>query len=172
MTARLVLRGYAADDFADCAAMWADREVTRFIGQPSTDEQAWARLLRYVGHWTLLGYGHWAVFERATGAFVGEIGVSDFRRDIAPPIGNHEAGWVLARAMHGKGYATEALAAVLGWTDANLPGVPTVCMIDPANVASLGVAKKNGYEEIGTRQYHGASVVILRRAAVQSPAQT
>jgi len=31
-TERLRLRGYRPEDFADCAAMWADPEVTRYIG--------------------------------------------------------------------------------------------------------------------------------------------
>jgi RimJ/RimL family protein N-acetyltransferase len=165
-TERLILRGYTADDFASCAAMWADPAVVKFIGgQPSTEEQAWARLLRYVGHWELFGFGFWAIFERATGEFVGEIGAADFRRDITPPIGNLETGWVLARSAHGKGYATEALRTVLAWLDEKFPGKPTVCVIDPPNVASLGVAKKVGYEQIGTRTYHGNEVSIFRRLA-------
>ena len=165
-TERLILRGYTLDDFPDCAALWADPEVVRFIGgQPSTEEQSWARLLRYLGHWQLLGFGFWAIFDRSTGGFLGEIGAADFRRDIAPPIGNLETGWVLARAAHGRGFATEALRAVLAWTDAKLPGKPTVCVIEPANAASLRVATKCGYEPIGTRTYHGAALTVLRRPA-------
>jgi len=165
-TERLSLRGYTVDDFTDCAALWADPQVVKYIGgQPSTEEQAWARLLRYVGHWELLGFGFWAIFERTTGAYLGEIGAADFRRDITPPIGNLETGWVLARAAHGKGYATEALRAVLAWLDAKFPGRPTVCVIEPGNTPSLGVAKKCGYEPIGTRTYHGAEVTVLRRLA-------
>jgi RimJ/RimL family protein N-acetyltransferase len=166
-TERLILRGHGVDDFASCVALWSDPVVVKFIGggQPATEEQAWARLLRYVGHWDLLGFGFWAMFERATGEFVGEIGAADFRRDITPPIGNLETGWVLARSAHGKDYATEALRCVLAWLDDTFPGKPTVCVIDPGNIASLGVAKKVGYEQIGTRTYHGDEVMILRRLA-------
>jgi RimJ/RimL family protein N-acetyltransferase len=169
-TERLILRGHGVDDFASCAAMWSDPAVVKFIGgQPSTEEQAWARLLRYVGHWELLGFGFWAIVERATGEFIGEIGAADFRRDVAPPIGNLETGWVLARRAHGKGYATEALRGVLAWLDAKFPGKPTVCVIEPAHTASLHVAKKVGYEPIGTRTYHGDEVAILRRLARDTP---
>ncbi len=53
---RLKLRGHGLDDFIHSAAMWADPEVTRYIGgKPLTEEESWARLLRYVGHWSLLG---------------------------------------------------------------------------------------------------------------------
>ena len=57
-TSRLILRGHSIDDFDDCAAMWGDRQVTRFIGgEPSNREQSWSRLLRYIGHWAMLGFG-------------------------------------------------------------------------------------------------------------------
>lgn len=163
-TERLILRGYRLDDFPACAAMWADPEVVRFIGgQPSTQEQAWARMLRYLGHWELLGYGFWAIALRATGELVGEIGAADFKRDVTPPIGNVETGWVLARRAHGNGYATEALRAVLGWLDVKFPGKPSVCVIDAANVASFGVATKCGYAPIGSRTYHGDAITVFQR---------
>lgn len=165
-TERLILRGYQLADFPQCAAMWADPEVVRYIGgKPSTEEQSWARMLRYAGHWELLGFGFWAIVERATGSLVGEIGAADFHRDVTPPIGNLETGWVLARRAHGKGYATEALRAVLAWVDAKFPDKPTVCVIEPANAASFNVAKKCGYEPIGSRTYHGAELTVLRRTA-------
>ena len=59
-TARLKLRGHRLDDFTPCAAMWADPVVTRHIGgRPLSEEESWTRLLRYVGHWALLGFGYW-----------------------------------------------------------------------------------------------------------------
>jgi RimJ/RimL family protein N-acetyltransferase len=164
-TDRLALRGHAAADFEACAALWADAEVVRHIGgQPSTGEQAWARLLRYVGHWQLLGYGFWAICDRASGEFLGEIGLADFKRDLDPPIGAIEAGWVLVRSAHGRGYATEALRAVHAWADLNLPGRATACVIDPANAASIRVATKCGYIESSRATYHGDQIVIFRRA--------
>jgi len=46
-TARLRLRGHRVEDFAACAAMWADPVVTRYIGgRPFTAEEVWTRLLR------------------------------------------------------------------------------------------------------------------------------
>jgi RimJ/RimL family protein N-acetyltransferase len=44
-------------------------------------------LLRYVGHWSLLGFGYWILEERATGEFVGEVGFSDYKRDVEPALG-------------------------------------------------------------------------------------
>src|SRR5258708_23056174 len=127
-TERLILRGHRVDDFTALAAMWADPIVVRHIGNhPSTIEQSWARLLRYAGHWSLVGFGFWAIEDRASGTFAGEIGVADFKREIEPPVGELETGWVLASWAHGRGFATEALRAVLAWADAKLGGRSTAC---------------------------------------------
>ncbi len=170
-TARLILRGHALADLDDCAAMWADPEIVRHIGgQPSTREQAWARLLRYVGHWELLGFGFWAIVEKSSGRFAGELGLADFKRELepdslhsGPPIGDLETGWVVAPWAHGRGFATEALQAALAWGDARFPGRSTACVIEPANTASIRLATKCGYVESSRATYHGDSIVIFRR---------
>lgn len=162
-TERLFLRGHRAEDLDDCAAMWGDPEVTRYIGgKPSRREETWGRLLRYVGHWSLLGFGYWVARERSSGRFVGEIGLADFERDITPPFGGApEAGWAIATWASGKGYATEGLRAVLAWADERFPR--TVCMIDEGNVASVRVAAKCGYHEWQKTAYHGTPTVLYER---------
>lgn len=164
-TDRLTLSAHALDDFADSAAMWADPEVTRHIGgRPSTEEEVWARLLRYAGHWRLLGFGYWVIREKASGRFVGEAGFADFRRDLSPSFeGAPEAGWALAPWAHGRGYATEALGAVLGWGDRNFEGGRTVCMISPDNAPSLRVAQKLGYREFARTAYKEQPTVLFER---------
>jgi RimJ/RimL family protein N-acetyltransferase len=91
--------------------MWADPQVTRYIGgKPLTEEECWSRLLRYVGHWAWMGFGYWVAEEKETGNFVGEIGFADHKRDLEPSLkGVPEIGWVFASHVHGRGYATEAV---------------------------------------------------------------
>src|SRR5262249_42795942 len=164
-TARLRLRPHRADDLADCAAMWGDAGVTRYIsGQPFAPTEVWARLLRYAGLWSLLGLGYWAVEEGGTGRFVGEVGFADFKREIEPSLdGQPEIGWVLAPWAQGRGFATEAVGAALAWGDRRWAGRPTVCMIAPGNAASLRVAAKAGYREFARTMYKGAPRILLRR---------
>lgn len=164
-TGRLILRGHTLADYDDSAAMWADPLVTRYIGgRPSTAEEAWARLLRYGGLWSLLGYGYWVVRERDSGRFAGEVGLADFRREITPALGSDpEAGWVLAPWAHGRGFATEAVRAVLAWADANLSAPRTVCLIAPDNAGSIHVAAKCGFRERTRTTFKGDDTVIYER---------
>ncbi len=166
MTNRLTLRAHGVADFDSSLALWSDPEVVRFIGgKTATAEEVWARLLRYSGHWALLGFGFWTIHEAATGAFVGEAGLADFRRAITPPLGpDPEAGWVLAPQAHGRGYAREAVSAILGWADETLQAARTTCIIDPLNAPSLKLADKLGYRAFARGLYRGEEVVMLERA--------
>jgi RimJ/RimL family protein N-acetyltransferase len=170
-TERLVLQGHRLEDFEECLAMWSDPTVVRFIsGKPSTREEMWARLLRYVGHWQLLGYGFWVVREKATGRLVGEVGLGDFHRDMQPPLGDApEAGWVLSPWSHGKGYATEAVRAALAWADARLSPERVVCIISPENAASISVASKCGFRQTGQGVYKGESTLMFERVPPTRP---
>jgi RimJ/RimL family protein N-acetyltransferase len=163
-TERLILRGHRADDLDDSAAMWGDADVVRYIGgRQFSREEVWARLLRYVGHWSLLGYGYWAVHEKASGRFVGEVGLADFKRDLEPRLDAPEVGWVLATWSHGKGFATEAVRAALAWGASQLGAERTVCIIDPPNAASIHVAEKCGYKEVGHLTYKGSAALLFER---------
>ena len=169
-TDRLRLRPHRVDDWKELAAMWSDPNVTRYIGgKPLSPEESWARLLRYAGHWELLGYGYWAVEEKATGSYSGDVGFADWKRDIHPSIqGFPELGWVFASRVHGRGYATEAVRAALNWGAANLDSPRTVCLINPENVASIRVAEKCGFRESRRSTYNGRSTLIFEHDRVSS----
>lgn len=164
-TARLILRAHRREDFASSLALWSDPAVTRFIGgRPQTPEEVWSRLLRYRGHWAWLGFGFWAVAERSTGAFLGEVGFMDAHRVITPSLeGIAEIGWALMPFAHGRGFATEAVRGALHWGDAHLGAQRTACIIHPDNAASLAVAAKCNYREAARTIYHGEPTIVLMR---------
>jgi RimJ/RimL family protein N-acetyltransferase len=164
-TERLILDAHTIDDFEALAAMWADPEVVKFIsGRPSSAQDSWMRLLRYGGTWPLLGYGYWAVREKSSGRFVGDLGFADFRRQIEPSIADlPEAGWVFAAWAHGRGFAGEALAAALAWLDANVTVARSVCLISPENEASVRLAERNGYGSPVTISFSGEPTLLLSR---------
>ncbi|WP_201979637.1 GNAT family N-acetyltransferase [Hymenobacter rubidus] len=168
-TSRLRLRGFRADDFEAWFAMSRLPAYHRYFGpEPMPREEVWKLLLRSAGHWVIMGFGFWAVEEKASGRFVGGIGFLSLHRDLEPPLGNApEIGWVLDPAIHGLGYATEGVAAVLAWGRQHFGPVRTVCIIHPDNVPSLRVAAKFGYHEYARTTYHGAPIVLLERPGEQ-----
>ena len=102
-TERMRLRPHRLQDLDACVAMWADPIVTRHIGgKPFTREETWSKIMRYAGHWALMGFGYWAAEDKATGAYLGEGGFAEFRRDVRPSIeGMPEVGWALVPSAHG-----------------------------------------------------------------------
>jgi RimJ/RimL family protein N-acetyltransferase len=164
-TERLILRGHRADDFEALCAMWAHPDVVRFIsGKPSTPEESWSRLLRYAGHWQLLGFGFWAVTLKGEDRLLGDVGLADWQRDMDPPLaGMPEAGWVFAPAAHGRGLAREAVTAALSWADRHLPARATACIVSPDNLASIRLAQSCGYREHARSVFKGSAVIQFRR---------
>lgn len=146
-TPRLRLRGHRANDHAELLAIWSDPVVVRHIGgRPSNAQEVWMRLLRYPGLWCVLGYGYWAIEEKSSGRLIGDMGYADFKRDLTPSLdGMPELGWVSAADSHGKGYASEALAAVMAWGRNHLGQHTATCIIDPANAASIKLVTKAGF---------------------------
>lgn len=166
-TERTVLRPHRLEDFEPYLAIAADPVVFRFIGgRARTREESWQRLLRHAGMWSFLGFGFWAIEEKATGRFIGEAGFHDLKRDIVPSIeGVPEAGWSLASGVHGRGIATEVVGRILAWGDDTFGPSRTVCIIDPENGASLRVAQKCGYREVLRTVYNEHDTILLERTA-------
>ena len=162
-TARLRLRAHRRDDFEHSLALWTDPQVFRYIsGKPSTREEVWARLLRYAGHWFWMDFGFWAVEERSSGAFVGEVGYAEQMREITPSlVGTPEMGWVLLPAFHGRGYGFEAVQAAQQWLATTFPYSRSCCIIDSANAASIHLAEKCGFREWQHTTYHGDPITVF-----------
>ena len=164
-TARLTLRPFRESDLEAHAAALADPAVMQHLGgKPLTREDAWRRLLCAPGLWTLLGYGYWAVERRADGAWLGQIGFADFKRDMTPSIeGMAEMGWIFAPHGQGQGYAGEAALAALEWADRVLAQPEIVAIIAPENSASIRVAERSGFGERERATYLGETILLFRR---------
>ena len=165
-TPRLILRRYRESDFRDLAAMVADPGMFQFSDRgPMTGDEAWWRLLRHAGHWSLIGYGVVAIEEKDTGRFVGETGLSQFRRGLGARFdARPEITWSIIPECQGRGYALEGAKAALDWMASLRPG-PTVCLIHLGNEPSLKVAAKLGYEPFDEVEYKGYPARLMERAA-------
>jgi RimJ/RimL family protein N-acetyltransferase len=156
-TERLTLRAPTPADF-DAYAAFRATERARFVGGVLERADAWRTYAFGLGHWHLRGYGMWAVEERATGTWLGHVGLWFPEGWIA-----REVGWMLAEpAFEGRGFAREAAEAarrhayrVLGWQE-------VFSVIHPENARSLALARRLG-AALGREVVHdGARLLVFR----------
>nr|WP_294850356.1 GNAT family N-acetyltransferase [uncultured Sphingomonas sp.] len=164
-TERLILRPMVPSDFPAYFAMMADAESFAFAHRgPFSSDEAWTRFLRQSGHWQLLGYGPFAVFEKATGTFVGEVGFGDFRRGLGGEFDYcPEASWTIVKDARRQGYATEAIKAAVEWMEEHRGSMRTVCIIHSRNRSSLRIAHKLGFKPFRYAEYRGAPSIFFKR---------
>jgi RimJ/RimL family protein N-acetyltransferase len=144
-TGRLVLRRWRDDDVEPFAAMCGDPEVMRYIGSGATRTraQAQASIDAYEREWEANGFGLYAVELLKDGRFVGFAGLAEptFLPEIMPAI---EMGWRFARQNWGKGYASEAAQAALGFGFKTLGLSEIVSVCQAGNHASARITQKLG----------------------------
>lgn len=155
-TGRLLLRAWRNEDFDSYAEMCADPNIMRFLGGKTLNRmEAWRQMAFLVGHWELLGYGHWAVEEKSSGRFAGRLG---FLNPAGWPA--FEIGWTLGREFQGKGYATEGATRALQYAFEELDKDHVISLIDPQNTASIRVAERLGEKLEGETELMGRNVLI------------
>ena len=123
--------------------MNADEEVMRYLPSTLTREKSDEFAQHTEAHIDRLGWGWWALEERATGAFIGFAGLGSpsFVAHFTPCI---EIGWRLIRTAWGKGFATEAgkRAAAFAFEDLELDEI--VSITARINQRSQAVMKRLG----------------------------
>src|SRR5215213_10167331 len=166
-TERLRLRGFRASDLEPQLAAMSDPDVVRHLGgSPLSREDNWRKILASPGLWALLGYGYWVAERREDGAYLGQIGFADFKRDMSPSIEDiPEMGWIVAPQAQGQGYATEAVLAALTWADQALGKREIAAIISHENAPSIRVAEKGGFSRREEAVYKGEPILLFRRPA-------
>ena len=150
-TERLLLRSFTPGDVEAVHAYAGDPEVCRYTdwgpntpaqSQSFIDEMCAASLMQHPASLT------WAVTlgGNVVGACSVSVSSAEHRRGVM--------GYVLARAHWGKGYATEAAAAVLRFAreDLALERVEATCR--PGNAAWQRVLRKIGMQQEGLLRSH------------------
>lgn len=149
-TARLGLRHFTPADRDWLVALYADVNVTRYLGgvlSPSqVDRMLTARVLDY--YTAHPGLGIWMTTERATGARAGFHLLNTIQGESIIQV-----GFALLEPFWGRGYATEMAEAVLRYGFVDL-GLPTIAgMASRQNLASQRVLAKIGLERRGDRAF-------------------
>ncbi|MGE7436773.1 GNAT family N-acetyltransferase [Kitasatospora sp. NPDC001175] len=151
---RLRLRPLSTADTDWWVRLHADPEVGRFVGS-YTREQAEARLRGIEEQWERRGHGLCAIELAATGETIGRAGLFWWEQ-----FDETEAGWTLARAHWGHGYATEAARAVLDWGFGPLALPRITAMIHHGNHGSTAVARRLGFTPLREDELAGRPLTV------------
>lgn len=165
-TERLILRAFREDDFEPMAAFYAD-PISAFYGGPCNREEGWRKFAAYAGHWSLRGYGPWAIEERETGAYIGLSGLWYPEGWIEPEI-----TWALVPGHHGKGFATEAASAALSAAYELFNWKTAVSVIAIENPASIAVAERLGATRESTIDFRYGPAYLYRHRSPDRPSSS
>lgn len=149
-TARLLLRRPRSEDAEAVFARYsADKDVTRYVGWPRHTSifETKAFLTFSDDEWERWPAGPYLIFSRESGLLVGGTGLA------FETLSRAATGYVLARDAWGRGYATEALNAVVDLAPrVGLQRLYALCHFE--HRASWRVLEKCGFEREGTlRRY-------------------
>ena len=167
-TERLVLRLLTMSDLDALAVLYSDPEVRRHFPdgvrthEETRDELQWIIDVYYARY----GYGLWATVAKETGAFIGRCGLLPWEIEGKTEV---EVAYLLDKTYWRRGLATEAAAAIVDYAFATLPVDRLICMVDPENEASRGVAIKVGMTmlwEDYVDEYGPAHVYAIQRSEV------
>jgi RimJ/RimL family protein N-acetyltransferase len=154
-TERLVLRPPVPEDAEPLAPMYADPEVTRYLGQGQTltPEETERSVLRLIEGWKADGFGLFTTVRKEDDAVIGRVGliVWDPQTWQTVPAAAEgpkelEVGYTIGRTYWGNGYATEAAAAARDFALEELGADRLIALIIHGNDASENVARKLGFE--------------------------
>ena len=142
-TERLALRRLLPSDLDALFALYRDPEIRRYFPEGTlTYEETKEELEWFLnGHPEHPELGLWATIHKPTGQFIGRCGLLPWTIAGRAEV---EVAYLLAKPFWGQGLATEAARACLAYGFEQLGLARLVCMIDPANRASINVATRIG----------------------------
>ncbi|SCZ82110.1 GNAT family N-acetyltransferase [Acidaminobacter hydrogenoformans] len=149
-TERLLLRAMTPSDVPALFELRTDPLVNRYIDRlPTALPEDALRFIEKIGtgiHENLWIY--WAITEKGDDRLIGTICLWNF----VPTDHKAELGYELRTASQGKGFMSEAVAAVLSYGFEILGLEAVEAGVHPMNAPSVKVLKRAGFALIGTFQ--------------------
>ncbi len=145
-TARLVLRKPGEGD-----AVLQDRHlntpgVMAHLGGPKELHEIEAKHARALALFAREGFGFMMAIEKGSGELVGHCGLKRVDNPLAPNRGDMETGWLIREDRWRRGYASEAVRAVLDHAFARFDPPHIVALTSERNEASRRLMEKLGME--------------------------
>ena len=161
-TERLAVRRLGYDDVDAMVAIYGDREAMRYVGDaeplPADACRHWVDVTD--GNFERRGYGMVAVCDRSSNELIGCVG-------IVHPGQQPEAEvkYAFRRDQWGKGYATEAVIALVAFGRQNWGVSRLIATLYPANTASQRVLAKAGFHHASDRTNDDGSITQVWESA-------
>lgn len=158
-TARLQLVEFSIKDAADFFQMNNDPQVLRYTGdQPFRNIEDAQAFIQSYDHYQKYGYGRWTIRRKSDNAYLGFCGLK-----YHPDTKEVDLGYRLCRKYWGKGYATEAAQACLGYglEKRKLDRIIGRAVLE--NKASVSVLAKIGMKFLKEFDFDGQQGVIYEK---------
>jgi len=149
-TPRLTLRRFTPDDLDWLATLYADEDVTRYLGgtrtRPDVEVMLEQRIIDYYDRHP--GMGIWMTLDRATGEALGFHLLNHIQGESIVQV-----GFALRREAWGRGVASEMAESLLRYAFTTLKMPHMVGMANLGNVVSQRVLEKIGLRRNGERAF-------------------
>ncbi|MEM7665405.1 MAG: GNAT family N-acetyltransferase [Pseudomonadota bacterium] len=143
-TERLELRQIGPDDLDLHIRHLNTPMVMERLGGPRSREELAGKHAKSRASFAAEGFGFMFAFERATGELVAHCGMKRVDNRHAPNQGDHEIGWLVREDRWRRGYAEEAMRAVIDWAFGSIGAPHVVALTSEANVGSWKLMEKLG----------------------------
>lgn len=143
-TPRLVLRQIGDGDLDVHMELLNTPAVMRHLGGVLPRAAIAEKYARTQALWERDGFGFMMMWERETGEPVGHCGMKRVDHPRAPNRADHEIGWLVREDRWRRGYAYEAMRAVVDWGFGVIGAPHIVALTCAPNVGSWRLMEKLG----------------------------
>ena len=145
-TDRLVLRIIGEEDAAEQYRVLNSPAVMARLGGPKELHEIEAKNSKAMALHAREGFSFLFMIEKQTGEMVGHCGIKRVDHPHAPNPGDHEIGWLVREDRWRRGYAQEAMRAVIDWAFGRVGAPFVVALTSHANAGSWKLMEKLGME--------------------------
>ena len=143
-TDRLILRTIEEGDAAEQDRLLNTPTVMARLGGVKELHEIEAKHAKSMAMYAQEGFSFLFMVEKASGEIVGHCGMKRVDNPLAPNVGDHEVGWLVREDRWRRGYAEEAMRAVLAWAFERVGAPHVVALTSHANIGSWKLMEKLG----------------------------
>jgi len=140
-SARIGFRCWSQADLPLARELWADIEVTRFLGGPFSEDEIAQRLQREIARMNEHQFQYWPIHLLSSDEHVGCCGLRPYR----PEDQIHELGFHLRPRYWGRGLAPEAARTVIRYAFETIGATGLSAGHHPENTTSKKLLEKLGF---------------------------